>query len=67
MGVSTSEYPFNNPQYMEKNDLFLPDILIDDIDSDASQILHPIFDIIWQGFGWERSINYDGNGNWVGS
>jgi len=38
--------------------------LIEDMDSDAAQVLRPSFDALWNAFGYPGSINYDNHGNW---
>jgi hypothetical protein len=32
----------------------------------AVRILAPLFDQVWQAFGFERSFNFDEQGNWLG-
>lgn len=51
---------------IERSDLLLPDIQIDDLGADAADILRPLFDMIWNSAGWPRSLNFDEKGNWVG-
>jgi hypothetical protein len=50
-------------QPIEKNDLIVPEIRIDNFDVDPAHALRPLFDIIANAGGWARSINYDNEGN----
>lgn len=43
--------------------LHLPEVLLDIRSTqDAATILRPAFDVMWNAFGWERSMNYDEDG-----
>ncbi len=50
---------------IERNDLMIPEIEISDRGQAAEQVLKPAFDSIWNACGWERSENYDEQGNWL--
>lgn len=49
----------------DKNLIALPDVVIDDLDTDVPRVLRPIFDELWQACGYARSMNYDEKGNWL--
>ena len=34
--------------------------------SDVFALLRPVFDVLWQAFGNDRSMNYDSKGVWQG-
>jgi Putative DNA-binding domain len=51
---------------IDRDVLLVPDILIEDYGVDVASVLHPAFDAVWRASGWERSMNYDKNGKWVG-
>ena len=51
---------------IDRNVLLLPEAIVEDYNSKASDILRPAFDTVWQSAGQERSLNYDENGNWIG-
>ncbi|MBI2862421.1 MAG: ATP-binding protein [Chloroflexi bacterium] len=46
-------------QPIDRDELLLPDIWIDDFDCDLPAKLKPAFDALWQAAGWPRSLNYD--------
>jgi len=51
---------------IDRDNLLLPDILVEDYSQLACRLLHPAFDAIWQAAGWSRSGNYDDEGVWIG-
>ncbi|MGB3208426.1 MAG: ATP-binding protein [Crinalium sp.] len=60
--------PFSNQSHpIDRDVLLLPEAIVEDYKSKASDILRPAFDTVWQSAGWEGSQNYDEKGNWVGN
>lgn len=49
---------------IDRNMLLLPDVLVEDYQSEVATLLRPVFDAVWNATGFERSMNYDTNGNW---
>ena len=45
--------------------LLLPEIVIEDYEVSAKDILRPCFDSIWNACGFPRSLNYNDAGEWV--
>ena len=43
--------------------LILPEIVIEDQRARPENALRPLFDMVWNAFGFSRSLNYDENGN----
>jgi hypothetical protein len=56
---------FDEAHPIDRNDLLLPDVLVEDQEIDATQLLRPAFDALWQAAGWRGSQSYDGEGRWV--
>ena len=52
---------------IHKDEILIPDIVLDDQEHDISKLMKPIFDIIWNIGGWRASLNFDDNGNWTGN
>ncbi|AGA89729.1 putative transcriptional regulator with HTH domain [Thioflavicoccus mobilis 8321] len=50
----------------DRDDLLVPDIHVLDFDEPVEKILKPVFDMVWNAFGYLRSFNYDADGRWVG-
>ena len=48
----------------DRPNIHLPEIIIDDLNCDIPAKLRPAFDTLWNAFGYERSLNYDEDGNW---
>lgn len=48
---------------IDRDTLVLPDVLIEDDDSNIESKLRPCFDALWQSAGWPRSLSYDDDGN----
>ena len=46
--------------------LILPEVVVQDRDEKPDQLLRPVFDMVWNAFGFMRSFNYDDQNNWVG-
>jgi hypothetical protein len=63
MAVQHSLDLFGDHKYIiERDTLLLPEVIIWEYENDVSQLLHPIFDAVWNATGWPRSMNYDDNG-----
>ena len=43
-----------------------PEAVVERYDSEPGALLRPIFDILWNTFGYRCTPNYDKHGNWVG-
>jgi hypothetical protein len=50
---------------IDRNDLIIPEVMVEDFNSDPHEVMRPIFDSIWNAAGWSRDMNYDDDGNWV--
>jgi hypothetical protein len=60
------ERRFDVAHPIDRDALLLPEVLIEDLDTDAGIILRPVLDALWNAAGWPRSINFDDAGKWVG-
>lgn len=49
---------------IDRDNVILPDVLLDEYPQDISHNLRPMFDAVWNACGFERSLNYDDEGNW---
>jgi hypothetical protein len=50
--------------YFDRSTLVLPDVLLP-AELTSSQALKPVFDLVWQSAGLERSANYNAAGEWA--
>ncbi len=62
--MSTAGLHYRGRTPVEKDVLCLPETMVDSYDVPAEKILKPFFDSVWNACGFDRSLNYDGNGNW---
>ena len=58
--------PPHEERPLQEDMLILPEIVIQDCNEKPDQLLRPIFDMVWNAFGFIRSTNYDEQNNWVG-
>jgi len=49
---------------IDRDYLYVPEILVESFDMDPSLLLRPAFDSIWNAAGYPRSMNYDSDG-WI--
>jgi len=54
---------FRSPIRIDRDELLTPDVVLHDLDADTSKELRPIFDSVWNACGFQKSLNYDENGN----
>jgi hypothetical protein len=54
----------DNQGRFDRKTLVLPDVLLS-ADLEPAQALRPVFDLVWQSAGMERSANYNARGDWV--
>ncbi|MBN2005558.1 MAG: ATP-binding protein [Anaerolineae bacterium] len=61
------DYALDATVKIAKNIIELPEVILETLDvADATPILLPLFDLIWNAFGHLRSFNFDQNGKWTG-
>ena len=51
-------------EVLDRDHLITDEILIEDVTKPPGSLLRPLFDQIWNGFGWSRSMNYNKEGEW---
>ena len=49
---------------IERDELIIPEVRMEDFETAGEKILKSVFDTVWNACGYERSFNYDENGNW---
>lgn len=47
---------------IDRDELILPEVQIDDFACDVAAALRPIFDAVWNAAGWDRCRTYDASG-----
>ncbi|MBO6741173.1 MAG: ATP-binding protein [Phycisphaerales bacterium] len=51
-------------RFIDRDNLLLPDILLEEAPEDFAHAFKPMFDQIWNSVGLEQSDNYDQEGKW---
>ncbi len=54
--------PDDRRHHIDRNDLIIPEVLIDDETVDVGKALRPIFDAVWNAAGHPRCFNYSEEG-----
>jgi hypothetical protein len=63
--LSVSDYVPGDSHPIDRNDLIIPEVMMDEFGLDTARVMKPIFDAIWNAGGYERDPNYDDKGNWI--
>lgn len=50
----------------EHENILLPEITVEQWSDSPQQIMRPVFDMVWNAFGVDCSLNYNEAGEWVG-
>ena len=62
--LRVSEYLFRSGEKLDRDLILLPEAVLDDYTPDIQKAFRPIFDMVWNAFGHERSFNYNDKGEW---
>jgi len=62
MAVGNDFDPFDR-KYIDRSELLLPEIAVEDLSKDPYIVLRPSFDMVWNAAGWPRSMNYYDDGS----
>ena len=62
--AAPSNTPLPRGNTIDRDHLLVPEIVIEDIEQSAEQILQPVFDAVWNAAGWDASPNYEPTGEW---
>lgn len=49
---------------IDRSDLILPEVVVEDISTSPETILRPLIDMVWNAGGYRCSPNFDENGQW---
>lgn len=63
MAVDPSRH-FYDATTIDRDDLVVPEIVVESFDVDPARTLRPAFDAIWNATGWPGSLSYDEAGEW---
>lgn len=51
---------------VDRNNLVIPEVIIDEFDGQVARIMKPVFDAVWNAAGRAGSLNFDDRGEWHG-
>jgi hypothetical protein len=63
LGANYTFDPLGKINSIERDIVKLPETIINDYTIKPETVLQPMFDMIWNACGYDRSQNFDGNGN----
>ena len=55
--------PWGRSNPIDRNDLVIPELMLEELNDDPAKVMKPIFDAVWNASGWPRCMNYDNDGN----
>jgi len=58
--------PVYEPKKIREGTMLFPEVQVGSYVQQSHVLLHSAFDRLWNAAGWERSIYYDDQGNWIG-
>jgi len=64
MGFNGRRYWFREKHAIDRDVLFLPEVVIEKYEVKMEDALRPVFDSVWNACGLPRSLNYNDNGKW---
>lgn len=64
MALSQGRHAYLETHPIDRDDLVVPELLVEDPQQPPATILRPAIDAIWQAAGWRGSENYDAEGFW---
>ena len=55
----------DKPEPLREDTLVLPEVVLENSEFEPAHVMRPLFDMVWNAFGLQQSVNYDEAGNWV--
>ncbi len=65
MGIDTWKYDIDEVYTIDRDILQLPEVMVENYDERAENVLKPCFDSIWNACGFQRSFNYNEKREWA--
>lgn len=66
LGVNENRFIDIENNRAERDNILLPEIAVEQWTDDPVSIMRPVFDMVWNAFGFARSFNYNDAGQWIG-
>ncbi len=65
MGIDTWKYDIDEVHTIDRDILQLPEVMLQNYDEKAENVLKPCFDSIWNACGFRGSFNYNEKEEWA--
>lgn len=65
--VAGPQFGFDDRKEIDRDMVFVPDLVIEDIAHEPSALLRPLFDVLWNAGGWPASPFFRADGTWTGA
>lgn len=65
MGINTWRHRFHETHTIDRDILQLPEVMVENYDDKAENVLKPCFDSIWNACGFPRDLYYNEQGEWA--
>lgn len=66
IAIQKSEHHFVEYTHeIDRMNLIIPEVIVENFDSDLAEIMRPIFDTVWNAAGYTASPNYDISGKFA--
>lgn len=62
--LSDSDYARGDSHPIDRDDLIIPEVMVEEFGLNPHQVMRPVYDAIWNAGGYERDPSYDDKGNW---
>lgn len=59
-----SESMFLSKRKLDRDMILFPEVVLEALSDNVPDLLRPVFDMVWNAFGYERSFNYKEDGSW---
>ena len=73
LGVKEHEFAVSRVMFwhstnypLDRDDILLPEGVIESVDVTPEKIFQPYFNMVWNAYGFKQSFNYNEKGEWVG-
>jgi hypothetical protein len=64
LGIATGGFSLRNGHPIDRDELLLPDVLVENFNGPVATEMRPVFDALWQAGGCAKSLSYDQSGVW---
>lgn len=63
--MDSNNFNYISQHPVDRDHLFFPEVLINDYSEQIELVIKPIFDSLWQAFGFSKCRHYNDEGEWI--